>query len=436
MTTDSQSQIASPATDPVDRIESIDVLRGVAVLGILAINIWIFAFPFDVGQNPTLWGEYFGADVVAWWISWVAIEGSQRAIFTVLFGASVYLFISRLSSDDRRNIVGRIYYRRTFWLIVFGLVNGYILLWEGDILFFYGVMGLLLYLMCNWKIRNLIIVGLVILVLLAAFKETGNWVERTFGDTAAIAQEKLDQGQPLTDEEQMAFDIAGDMIMSAKSHDELADQVEARKNGYVSAFPNVAESTTSNYIVFGLVALFWESLAYMMLGMAFFRLRLFDASRPLSLYLGMTVFGFAIGLGVNTWEMMVSVSNNYSSPITMWTYDIGRFAMATGYTGLIMLICKLGWFSWFRRSFAAVGKMALSNYIAHSIACLFIFIVFGYYGELRFHQIYYIVFVIWAIQIVVSPIWLKHYRYGPLEWVWRRLTYWQPVSFKQKPVVA
>ena len=430
MTTESTLPASSPATDPRDRIESIDVLRGVAVLGILAINIWIFAFPFDVGANPTLWGEYFGADVVAWWTGWVALEGSQRAIFTVLFGASVYLFISRLSSDDRRDIVGRIYYRRTGWLIVFALCNSYLLLWEGDILFFYGVMGLLLYPMRNWKIRNLIIVALVILTLLAAFKEAGNWAARTYGDVAISAQAKLDEGLSLTQEEQFALDVAGDMPLDYASHEELAEQIDARKGGYFSAWMNVAESTTSNYLIFGLMALFWESLAFMMLGMAFFRLKLFDASRSTGLYAGMTVIGFAVGLSVNTWEMITSVANDYTSPFSVWSYDIGRFAMATGYTGLIMLICKLGWFGLFRRSLSAVGKMALSNYIAHSVICMFIFIVLGLYGQLRFHQIYYVVFAIWAVQIVISPIWLTYYKYGPLEWLWRRLTYGQPVSFR------
>ena len=95
---DAPTALLTPATDPRERIASIDVLRGVAVLGILSINIWFFAFPFDVASNPTIWGEYFGADHVAWWTSWIAVEGSQRAIFTMLFGASVLLFTERLQA--------------------------------------------------------------------------------------------------------------------------------------------------------------------------------------------------------------------------------------------------------------------------------------------------------------------------------------------------
>ena len=420
---------ASPATDPKNRIESIDVLRGVAVLGILTINIWFFAFPFDVASNPTLLPEYFGADVTAWWGSWVVLEGSQRAIFTMLFGASVYLFISRLMSDERRTQTARIYYRRTFLLIGFGLFNGYILLWEGDILFFYGVMGLLLYFMRNWKIRNLFIVAVILIVLLNGLKHSSLWLQQTYGEQAELAQEKLDRGESITQEEQIAIDIAASSsAFEPMSREDRIVQKWDRSDGYPSAFFSVAESTSTNYLQAGLYSLFWESLAYMMIGMAFFRLKLFDASRSSKLYLCMVVFGFGIGLVVNTLEMFYVVNNDYWSPFILGTYDIGRFAMAMGYTGLIMLICKLGWLPAVRSRLAAVGKMALTNYLMQSIFCLYIFVVIGLYGELRFHQIYYVVFAIWVVQLIYSPIWLKHFRYGPFEWLWRKLTYGQPIA--------
>ena len=427
---DAPHALLTPATDPRERIASIDVLRGVAVLGILSINIWFFAFPFDVASNPTLWGDYFGADPVAWWTSWIAVEGSQRAIFTMLFGASVLLFTERLASDERRSSLTKIYYRRTGWLIVFGLINGYILLWNGDILFFYGVMGLLLYFTRGWSVRRLITIAVIVIMLLDLFKLAGMLAQDYYSPIAEVAQEKIDNGETLGAEEQAALDIMAAMPIESTSHDALKSEVEARSAGYISAFgPNV-EVTTYYYLMFGLVSLFWESLAYMMLGMALFKLRWFDASRATSLYVSLLVIGFGVGLSVNAWEQFDSIQHNYRTTFSYGTYDIGRMAMSFGYIGLIMLICKMAWLPRVRNTLSAVGKMALTNYIAQSVICNVIFIGFGLFGQLRFHEIYYVVFAVWAAQLIASPLWLKSFRYGPLEWLWRRLTYGQPVHIR------
>ena len=251
-----------------------------------------------------------------------------------------------------------------------------------------------------------------------------------YGPIAEVAQEKVDRGETLGAEEQAAIDIMASMPIETSSYEELKSEVDARRAGYVSAFLPNAEDTTYYYLTFGLVSLFWESLAYMMLGMALFKLRWFDASRATSLYVSMLVIGFGVGLAVNAWEQFDSIQNNYRSTFTYGTYDIGRMAMSFGYIGLIMLICKMAWLPRVRNTLSAVGKMALTNYIAQSIICNVIFIGFGLFGQLRFHEIYYVVFAVWAAQLIASPLWLKSYRYGPLEWLWRRLTYGQPVRIR------
>lgn len=422
--------LPSTALDPKARIASIDVMRGVAVLGILAVNIWFFAFPFDVASDPRLWGDYFGADVVAWWTSWVAIEGSQRAIFTMLFGASVLLLTDRLASDERRSTLAKIYYKRTFLLILFGLINSYILLWSGDILFYYGIMGLLLYFVRNWRPPKLLIVGFLIIVLLGLLNLAAAWAQDAFGPEALIAQEKLDRNEPLSSNEQMALDIAGDLPLETASPAELKFEIESRQQGYAAAFGPNAANTTEAYIVYGLFSLLWESLAYMMIGMALFKLSVFNASRGLSTYVAMIVIGFSVGLSINIWEQANSIQNDYRTTFTVWSYDIGRMATAFGYIGLVMLICKMAWLPRVRHTLAAVGKMALTNYIAQTVICNLIFVGFGLFGELRFHQLYYVVFAVWIAQLIFSPLWLNSFRYGPLEWLWRRLTYGQPVKMR------
>jgi uncharacterized protein len=113
------------------------------------------------------------------------------------------------------------------------------------------------------------------------------------------------------------------------------------------------------------------------------------------------------------------------------TYDLGRLAVATGHLGAMLLFCRSGLFGWLRRSLAAVGRMALTNYLTHSLIALVLFVGFGLFGKLARHELYYIVFAIWAAQLILSPIWLRHFRFGPVEWLWRALTYLKAPPFRK-----
>jgi uncharacterized protein len=85
---------------------------------------------------------------------------------------------------------------------------------------------------------------------------------------------------------------------------------------------------------------------------------------------------------------------------------------------------------------AAVGRMALTNYLTHSLVALTIFVLLGYWGELARHELYYIVLSVWAVQIVISPIWLKHFHFGPVEWLWRYLTYGKAPPFRKEASIS
>ncbi|HYJ53741.1 MAG TPA: DUF418 domain-containing protein, partial [Allosphingosinicella sp.] len=107
------------------------------------------------------------------------------------------------------------------------------------------------------------------------------------------------------------------------------------------------------------------------------------------------------------------------------SYDLGRLGMAVGHLGALLLFARSGALGWLRRAFAAVGQMAVTNYLTHSLVGLTLFTGFGLFGQLERHQLYYVVLAIWAAQLVISPIWLRHFRFGPVEWLWRSLTYMQ-----------
>jgi uncharacterized protein len=113
--------------------------------------------------------------------------------------------------------------------------------------------------------------------------------------------------------------------------------------------------------------------------------------------------------------------------ITHVAYDVARLPVALAYVALLMMLAKAGAIRWLTSRLAAVGQMALSNYILHSVICAFVFTGYGFglYGRLERYQLYYVVALCWAVSLVASPIWLRHFWFGPLEWCWRSLTYWR-----------
>ena len=130
---------------------------------------------------------------------------------------------------------------------------------------------------------------------------------------------------------------------------------------------------------------------------------------------------------VSAWTIVRSGFDPATLAFASSTYDVGRLSIALAHLGVIMLLCKTGWLGWLMRGFGAIGQMAFSNYIFHSVVCAFLFTGYGFalYGRLQRYELYYVVAAIWVFQMIVSPIWLRHFQFGPLEWLWRSLTYWK-----------
>lgn len=142
----------------------------------------------------------------------------------------------------------------------------------------------------------------------------------------------------------------------------------------------------------------------------------------------MILVGYGIGLSVNYYETILVLNDNFSVPAQLkanLTYPFGRIAMAFGHIGVVMIFCKSSFLTFLKKALAAVGKMALTNYIMQSVICAIVFtgVGFSLYGQLQRYELYYVVFSIWLFQLIASPIWLSYFRFGPLEWLWRSLTY-------------
>lgn len=412
------------AAPTAQRIETLDFIRGVALCGILLMNITGFGLA-EAYSNPMNSGGAAGANLWAWIITQVGFEGTQRALFSMLFGASVILFTSRLEAAGRTD-VGDIYIRRNLWLVAFGLANAWVLLWEGDILYSYGVTALFVFPFRKLAPKWLLTIGLVTLALNAVWN--GYDTQVTIGkhrDYVAAAAARA-HGARLTQAQNDAITAWQTERGYFKAEQKtVSDEVAAHRSGYLGTLRAIASDNMWSQSR-GLYRYFFDVFSMMLIGMALFRLGVLTLERPTRLYVAMAVLGYGIGITVNIFETRWVIDHHFSAisfAQSDISYDLGRLTTSVGHLGALLLFVRSGMLGWLRRALAAVGQMAVTNYLTHSLVCLILFTEFGLFGRLERYQLYYIVFALWAAQIVISPLWLRYFRFGPVEWLWRYLTY-------------
>jgi uncharacterized protein len=368
-----------------------------------------------------------GINLWTWFIVNVGFEGTQRGLFSILFGAGVILFTSRPDSTDA-------YFRRNLWLIAFGLFNAWVLLWGGDILYFYGLTALFLFSFRNLSGKKLLGIGVAGFVLGAAWSglETYNMLDL---HQRAVAAEQVPVAQR-TEVQKKVVEEWKEQARGAPSPERVAELKRRNQAGYVSALlvraPRISKAQSWEAYRY-----FFDIFGMMMIGMGLFKLGVLTLEAKTRTYLAMMAGGYAIGFLLNIYEANWLLSHDFSGLARHQaniTYDFARLAQTIGHLGLLGLFLKSGIFAGFRRSMAAVGRMALTNYLSHSVVALIIFVLLGYWGALERHQLYYIVFSIWAVQFVISPVWLNHFHFGPVEWLWRYLTYGKQPPFRKRAV--
>ena len=416
----------STITSEKERIESLDVLRGFALLGILLLNIQGFGLASAFFMEPATYVKTeWGVDFVVWVLVELTSEGVMRTLFSMLFGAGVVLFVSGARAKS-----GWLHYRRTFWLLVFGLIDIYLLLWFGDILVTYALAATILWLVRDWTPRRLIFLA-VVLVLLGSLQSLGSRVGLEMSRDAFFELSELDltKAEPKADVKEYAqgwADFKNDLRSDERA---IQSELEARGNSYFSAFRYNLEK--ANEVLFFQIpfVLLLDALMMMVVGMALYKLGILGGERDPRFYRNMALLGFTLGLAINAYEIWASLESAMdvlvTAPIFRPTYHLGRLSMALGYLGVILWVLKCGWLEAFRSRLACVGRMALTNYLVHSVLGLLIFsgAGLGLIGSLSFAQLYPVVMVIWLVQLAYSPWWLSRFYFGPAEWVWRCLTY-------------
>lgn len=394
----------SSSSVKVDRLPSLDILRGMAVLGILIMNIQSFSMPSAAYINPSAYGDLTGLNRWIWIFSHVLASEKFLSIFSMLFGAGVILFTEKAASKGRN--VALLHYRRMGWLLVFGLMHGY-LLWSGDILFTYGLCGMLLFLFRNLSPSKLIRIAFGFFVVplaldtLFAFS-LSYWPEESLQST-------LQSWRP--DELMLQHSL------SAYRGDWL-EQMEARVPGTLFMQTGLFFMQT-----------FWRVMSMMLLGMALFRWRILSAERSSSFYLRLTLIGLFSGYLLSAVGVWLNFRNEWSMEFSMFLGKqfnyTGSVGTALGYVGLVMLISQSSSFQGIKSVLAPVGRMAFTNYLLMTLICTFLFYGhgLGLFGRIERGSQGLIVLGVWSLLLILSPLWLRNFRQGPLEWVWRRLTY-------------
>ncbi len=417
-----------------DRIHALDTTRGFAVLGILLMNIWSFAGPQAIYDYPIAAADWGGAPLETWAVMHTLFEGSQRALFSMLFGAGMLLMVNRLDERTADGSSARIYYRRLVFLMLFGLFDLFVLLWPADILFIYALCGLVLYPLRNLRPRSLLLLALLVFSVQGGLRAL-SWQE-AMDLRAEYTALQADPARAANLDQATAERRQAREAIEGRAHPDLnspktRELIRITGSGGFGEFL-VAKLQTSLVllIVVGLKSLLLDSLGAMLIGMALLRSGVLTMAAAPHSYLLLVVLGYGMGLPLAAWETAALIGNDFDPILkarNLIHYDFRRMAVGLGHLGLILLFCRNCPRSWLATRIAAVGRMALSNYLGQSILCglLFYTVGFGLYGQFTGYYLYLVAAGIWLIQIAFSNWWLARHHFGPFEWAWKSLTYKQ-----------
>lgn len=388
-----------------DRISSLDFIRGVAVLGILAVNMASLSGPTLSGLTPHYPATAPAIDLWAFAATLVLFEGKMRALFTLLFGASMLLFFERA---EARGVDGAMLQaRRLGWLLVLGYLH-FALIWSGDILFLYGLIGLIVLTLHEREPLPLLWGALAFYLL---------W--HLIGGAVALSP----LAAPTTETQAMLTQRA--VEETAQQAGSYGAMVVQRLRLDWSGPLNVALSSLG------------ETAPLMVIGMVLYRSGFFSGGwrrkqlRALALW--STLGGGGLTLAFLAWAWPRGFPGPAMLDYILYWSAVPHLLMALGYAALLVLIAPRAASSWIGRRFVAAGRMAFSNYIATSLVMTGLFHGWGLGLGGHFGEAGQLGFVVlgWAAMLAWSEPWLRRFRQGPLEWLWRSLTEGRRLPFRR-----
>ena len=391
------------------RIKAIDILRGFALLGILLMNIMSFSMPGAAYGNPLAYGGD-GFNHVWFWLVHIFADQKFMGLFSMLFGASIILATRSAKKKAKYPILK--YYLRNIWLLAFGFAH-YLFIWLGDVLMVYAACGFVLYFLRKLSPKIQFALGLIVFLIPTSYQLYAQQQIPTFDQQSQ--RDLAESWQPLPT--QLRSEIRH---FQGAYWDQVMGRWEEETADYVSS-----QGETLFYDVQA-TDFFLRAFGMMLIGMAFFQWGILTASKNDAFYRRMIWLGL-LGVLLSAIGVWLNIANGWT-----WGYSLfqGRILnnlatplIASGYIGFIMLWSQNDGGQTLKNRLEAIGRTAFTCYITQSIIATFIFYGWGLglFGELnRLTQIL-IILIIWGIQLIIAPLWLKRFRQGPLEWLWRSL---------------
>ncbi len=433
--------------DGAPRIAIMDILRGIAILGILFMNINDMGQSLNASSDDIRHLGWAPADQVAWWVREIFANGTARCLLEMLFGVGMVILTDRFATAAGGLAVLKRYYVRNIVLFLFGVVHMYILLWPGDILHSYGLAALVAVLFRELRPRWLLTIGLS----MALFQLTmGGYfgyyqaLERR-AQTVAI-EAKVASGQPLTAAETKKRQDFADAKVNrdqrrADSKKLIANEDKGRSGDGVSwiwtqilvswdRFPSMDELFT-----------IWEAAGTMLLGAALFKLRIIQGHRSHRYYLGMMLVGYVIGgslRAIGAWEQ----AQFDDAPHIIWfTSEGARLLMTIGHIALVHVMMGSAFGQRLLQPFAAAGRTALSVYVAQTFITLWVIFPpwgLGLYGQLTWAPLMVLALAVNAVLLILANIYVRYLDIAPVEWAWRSLIEQRRLPWRRSgtPVMA
>ena len=358
------------------RITSLDLIRGVAVLGILLMNAVHFKFGSAPYLNLSAGGSETGFDWAVGILGEVFIDQKFMGLFSLLFGAGMILFIDRASRRGRHAVLLNLW--RNTLLLLIGVLH--LLLWDGDVLTAYAISS----------------------VFLIALRKLRNWALISLG-SAVFA---LSVGSTLL--AQYITDTTSTSLSGLWTPGEISDRDQAA------------------IVIPFLLGYFLRVLGLILLGAGLYRTGFMNGGLPAGTYRLAAIVGLAVGLPLAAAGVIITAMNDYSREVAFIGQipnTLGTIPSSLGYMSLIILWNNRA-DNWLKQRLRTVGRMALTNYLAQTVlGVLALTILLGDVGFVNRSAVLVFVFTVWALQVWGSQAWLSRFPFGPAEWLWRVATY-------------
>ena len=403
----------------------LDILRGLAILGILFMNVAdmggsIVAASLDIRHLG--WTK---ADRVAWWLREVVAAGTARGVLELLFGAGMVILTDRADRLMDEPAVRRSYGARNLVLFAFGLVHVFVLLWPGDILHTYAIAATIAVLFRRLAPRALLAIGLV--CALWQLSVSGIAYQQTQATRAQVAQIQA-QATPSADDRRIASrEATRQRAIAAERARTKADiaREDAARTGTFASWRQAAWRYFIDLQRDGIELLFvWQSASVMLIGAALFKLGILQGSRSRRWYLAAMIGGYAIGLPLRIVGAAESIGP-VDAPRTIWaTYEIARLATTLGHLALVNLLVSTPGGARLLGPFAAAGRAALTIYVAQTLICLWLIFppfALGWYARLGWAQLMLVALAVDAVLLLAVILWFRRFAIAPVEWAWRSL---------------